>query len=87
MAADLPTDGVPSDAASASGGFSILKLIGALAVAGIIVWFILANTQNARVTLWLGQVNMPLWIALLMIFLVGWGFGILFRWVRKRRKS
>ncbi|WP_414715042.1 hypothetical protein [Stackebrandtia sp.] len=30
---------------------------------------------------------MPLWIALLMIFLVGWGFGILFRWVRKRRKS
>jgi uncharacterized integral membrane protein len=53
-------------------------------VIGLFIWFVAANTHDAKITLWVHTFSIPVWIVLIGSFLTGWGFGIAFR---KRRQS
>ena len=69
-----------------SGGVSILKLIGAVALVVLAAWFIFSNVTTVSIRMWVGTVRLPMWIALLVTFLLGWGFGLLVgAWRRRNR--
>lgn len=45
--------------------------IGVIALAVLAVIFICVNTQDVTIRLWIPEVTMPLWLALLGVFLAG----------------
>jgi len=62
------------------------KLITAIVVIGVAVWFILANRQKADIKLWVHTVSASMWVVLLVTFVVGMLFGYFLRRRRPRSK-
>jgi len=49
-------------------------------------WFILANTQDVKIRLWVPTVSAPMWLVLLVTFVAGMLLGLITpRLVRRRR--
>ncbi|HKE65477.1 MAG TPA: LapA family protein [Micromonosporaceae bacterium] len=61
------------------------KLIVGLVVFAIALWFILANRQDANIRFWVHTVSAPVWLVLLVTFVVGIAFGFFLR--RRRPKG
>ncbi|CAG7653340.1 lipopolysaccharide assembly protein LapA domain-containing protein [Actinacidiphila bryophytorum] len=75
-----------SDKAAGSGlrerltpGRIVVLVLGALALV-----FVFENTQDVRIRLLVPEVTMPLWLALLATFVVGWLCGRFLRGSRRR---
>jgi len=50
------------------------------------LWFIFANTQDVKIRLWVPTVSAPMWLVLLVTFVVGMLLGLITpRLVRRRR--
>ena len=67
------------NAAEAKGGNTIRRLIIAGVIIALAVWFILANTEEVGVKLWLVKVETPMWIMITVVFIAGWAVGALLR--------
>ena len=64
------------------------KLIAGVIVFAIALWFILANRQHADIRLWVHTVSAPVWLVLLVTFVVGILVGMFVRrWRPKARKD
>jgi uncharacterized integral membrane protein len=61
------------------------RLIGGLAIAGLALWFLLANLNRVRIQFWVYTVTAPLWIALATTLVVGFVLGYLFKGRRDSR--
>jgi len=68
-----------ADATDAKGGKTIRRLVIAGVIIALAVWFILANTEEVSVKLWLVKVETPMWIMLTVVFAAGWAVGALLR--------
>ena len=68
-----------TDATDAKGGKTIRRLVIAGVIIALAVWFILANTEDVSVKLWLVKVETPMWIMLTVVFAAGWAVGALLR--------
>jgi uncharacterized integral membrane protein len=68
-----------TDATDAKGGKTIRRLVIAGVIIALAVWFILANTEEVSVKLWLVKVETPMWIMLTVVFAAGWAVGALLR--------
>jgi len=68
-----------ADATDAKGGKTIRRLVIAGVIIALAVWFILANTEDVSVKLWLVKVETPMWIMLTVVFAAGWAVGALLR--------
>jgi uncharacterized integral membrane protein len=66
-------------ATEAKGGNAIRRLIIAGVIIALAVWFILANTEEVSVKLWLVNVETPMWIMITVVFIAGWIVGALLR--------
>ncbi|MEU6860600.1 DUF1049 domain-containing protein [Glycomyces sp. NPDC046736] len=60
-------------------GITVRRLITAGVILALAVWFILANTEEVGVKLWLVRVETPMWIMITVVFLAGWAVGALLR--------
>lgn len=58
------------------------KAIAAIVILGLALWFVFANTQDAKIRLWLWTVEGPVWIVLLCTLVV----GIIVGWLVGRRR-
>jgi uncharacterized integral membrane protein len=67
------------ETAGAKGGSMIRRLIVAGVIIALAVWFILANTGEVAVKLWLVKIETPMWIMLAIVFIAGWAVGALLR--------
>ena len=47
------------------------RMIGAIVIAVVAIWFILANTHKASITFWVVTVTSPMWLTLAGTFLAG----------------
>lgn len=63
----------------AKNGITVRRLITAGVILALAVWFILANTEEVGVKLWLVRVETPMWIMITVVFLAGWAVGALLR--------
>jgi uncharacterized integral membrane protein len=63
------------------------RLIGAIVVAVIAIWFILANTHKASITFWVVTVTSPMWLTLAGTFLAGMLVSLLLTRSRTRRAT
>ncbi len=52
----------------------------------LVVWFILANTDEVGVELWFVSVEMPMWIMITVVFIAGWIVGALLRLRSRSRR-
>ncbi|MFC3494681.1 DUF1049 domain-containing protein [Glycomyces rhizosphaerae] len=66
-------------ATEAKGGNMIRRLIIAGVIIVLTVWFILVNTEEVSVKLWLVKVETPMWIMITIVFIAGWAVGALLR--------
>lgn len=60
-------------------GRTVVLVLGALALV-----FVFENTRDVRIRLLVPEVTMPLWLALLATFVVGWLCGRFLRGSRRR---
>jgi uncharacterized integral membrane protein len=60
------------------------KTILVLVIIAIVLWFLLANTKDAQIKLWVKEVSAPVWLVLLCTFAAGVITGALLR--RRRRR-
>jgi uncharacterized integral membrane protein len=63
------------------------RLIGAIVIAVIAIWFILANTHRASITFWVVTVTSPMWLTLAGTFLAGMLVSLLLTRSRNRRAA
>lgn len=63
------------------------RLIGAIVIAVIAIWFILANTHKASITFWVVTVTSPMWLTLAGTFLAGMLVSLLLTRSRNRRAN
>ncbi|MFB9662441.1 DUF1049 domain-containing protein [Glycomyces mayteni] len=68
-----------ADTGEAKSGRGLRRLITAVVIIALAVWFILANTETVGVKLWLVRVETPMWIMFTVIFIAGWAVGALLR--------
>ena len=62
------------------------KAIVMIVILAAAVWFILANTQDVKIRLWVPTVSAPMWLVLLVTFVAGMLLGLITpRLVRRRR--
>jgi uncharacterized integral membrane protein len=61
------------------------RLIGAIVIAVIAIWFILANTHKASITFWIVTVTSPMWLTLAGTFLAGMLVSLLLTRTRNRK--
>ncbi|MFE2993252.1 LapA family protein [Streptomyces sp. NPDC059262] len=61
-----------------------LRTIGFVVLAGVVVWFIAANTGSITVRMWVPTVTVPLWTVLAVTLVVGVIFGLII--ARRRAK-
>ncbi|WP_329619611.1 LapA family protein [Streptomyces sp. NBC_01255] len=59
-----------------------LRTIGIIALAGLAIWFIAANTGSVSIRLWIPTVTLPLWVVLTVTLLVGIVLGM---YISRRR--
>lgn len=74
------------DQVEAKGGNAIRRLIIAGVIIVLVVWFILANTDEVGVKLWFVSVEMPMWIMITVVFIAGWIVGALLRLRSRSRR-
>jgi hypothetical protein len=80
------TDGPGAGPATKKGGLPISpKLIGAVIILVAALWFIFANTQTARIHLWIPTVSAPMWLVLVITFVGGLVTGMLLQ--RRSKKN
>ncbi|PRY56543.1 DUF1049 domain-containing protein [Glycomyces artemisiae] len=75
-----------ADAGDGKSGRGLRRLITAVVIIALAVWFILANTETVGVKLWVVRVETPMWIMFAIIFIAGWAVGALLR-RRSAKKS
>ncbi|NUR61461.1 MAG: DUF1049 domain-containing protein [Catenulispora sp.] len=63
------------------------RLIGAIVIAVIAIWFILANTHKTSITFWIVTVTSPMWLTLAGTFLAGMLVSLLLTRSRNRRRA
>lgn len=64
------------------------KVIVTLVIVAAATWFILANTQDVKIRLWVPTVTAPMWLVLLVTFAVGVLLGLIIpRLARRRRRA
>ncbi|MFC4336309.1 LapA family protein [Salininema proteolyticum] len=63
------------------------RIIGAVVIIGLAAWFVIANTQEVSVRLWVAKVEMPMWIMLVVVFAAGWAVGALLRRRSAKKKA
>jgi uncharacterized integral membrane protein len=61
------------------------KLIAAVLILAIVLWFAFANTKDAQIKLWVRNVSAPVWLVLVCTFAAGVIAGYLLRRRRPRR--
>ncbi|HEY9482301.1 MAG TPA: LapA family protein [Micromonosporaceae bacterium] len=62
------------------------RLIVMILILAAAAWFILANTQDVKIRLWVPTVSAPMWLVLLVTFVAGMLLGLITpRLVRRRR--
>ncbi|MFD5121046.1 DUF1049 domain-containing protein [Streptomyces sp. NPDC058385] len=61
-----------------------LRTIGFVVLAGLVVWFIAANTSSITVRMWIPTVTLPLWTVLTVTLVVGVIFGLI---IARRRAN
>lgn len=74
-----------TEQAPADGGRRGLVTPKNILIAVIVVaaaWFVIANHQSARMHLWVTSVSAPLWLVLLVTFVLGWAVG----WMMRSRR-
>ncbi|WP_205326364.1 hypothetical protein [Glycomyces sp. YM15] len=71
----------------AKGGNMIRRLIVAGVIIALAAWFILANTAEVGVKLWVVEVETPMWIMLAFVFIAGWAVGALLRRRSARKRA
>jgi uncharacterized integral membrane protein len=59
------------------------KLIVALVILVIVLWFAFANTNDAKIKLWVHDVRAPVWLVLLCTFAA----GVITGWLLRRRRK
>ncbi|MFE6806824.1 lipopolysaccharide assembly protein LapA domain-containing protein [Streptomyces sp. NPDC057681] len=62
-----------------------LRTIGFVVLAGLVVWFIAANTGSVTVRMWIPRVTLPLWTVLTVTLVVGVVLGLIIARRRARR--
>ncbi|NUP50926.1 MAG: DUF1049 domain-containing protein [Catenulispora sp.] len=62
-------------------------MIGAIVIAVIAIWFILANTHKASITFWVVTVTSPMWLTLAGTFLAGMLVSLLLTRSRNRKAN
>ncbi|WP_112133926.1 LapA family protein [Glycomyces dulcitolivorans] len=67
------------DAVEEKSGRGLRRLIVAVVIIALAVWFVLANTEEVGVKLWFVKVETPMWIMLAVVFIAGWAVGALLR--------
>ncbi|HZD97527.1 MAG TPA: LapA family protein [Micromonosporaceae bacterium] len=63
------------------------KVILTLLILGAALWFIFANTQDVKIRLWVPTVSGPMWLVLLVTFVVGMLLGLLTPRLMRRRRT
>jgi len=63
------------------------KAITGLLIGAVALWFILANTQTARIHMFLVTVSSPMWVVLLLTLVVGGLIGILYLGRRGKKQQ
>lgn len=61
-----------------------LRTIGFVVLAGVVVWFIAANTGSITVRMWIPTVTVPLWTVLAVTLVVGVILGLI---ITRRRAN
>ncbi|GAA2043526.1 hypothetical protein GCM10009839_53450 [Catenulispora yoronensis] len=84
MTTDAPKP-PPAPPRSAADKAERSRLIGAIVIAVIAIWFILANTHKASITFWLVTVTSPMWLTLSGTFLAGMLVSLLLTRNRARK--
>jgi len=75
--------GESTAATSPSRGFRVPpKLILAVVILAAVLWFIFANTNDAKIKLWVHTFSVPVWMVLLGTLVV----GIIIGWLLGRRR-
>jgi len=75
--------GESAAATSPSRGFRIPpKLILAVVILAAVLWFVFANTSDAKIKLWVHTVSVPVWMVLLGTLVA----GIIIGWLLGRRR-
>ncbi|RRR98619.1 hypothetical protein [Glycomyces terrestris] len=67
------------DESGPKSGRGLRRLITAAVIIALAVWFVLANTEEVGVKLWVVKVETPMWIMLTAVFAAGWAVGALLR--------
>ncbi|MER6104117.1 LapA family protein [Streptomyces sp. NPDC001832] len=62
-----------------------VRTIGIVALTGLVIWFIAANTESVAIRLWIPTVTVPLWAVLTVTLLVGLVMGGLLLHRRAKR--
>lgn len=52
-----------------------VRTIGIVALTGLVIWFIAANTESVAIRMWIPTVTVPLWAVLTVTLLVGLVMG------------
>jgi uncharacterized integral membrane protein len=63
------------------------RLIGAIVIAVVAIWFILANTHKASITFWVVTVTSPMWLTLAGTFLAGMLTSLLLTHTRNKKRQ
>ena len=75
----------PAQPRSAADKAERSRLIGAIVIAVIAIWFILANTHKTSITFWVVTVTSPMWLTLAGTFLAGMLVSLLLTRNRARK--
>lgn len=86
MTTQPPTAG-PKSPRSAADKIDRTRLIGGIVIAAIAIWFIMANTNDARITFWFVTVSAPIWLTLAGTFMAGMLASLLFTRSRSRKNK
>ena len=84
MTTDAPQP-PPTPSRSAAERADRSRLIGAIVIAVVAIWFILANTHKASITFWIVTVTSPMWLTLAGTFLAGMLVSLLLTRSRYRK--
>jgi uncharacterized integral membrane protein len=64
------------------------KLVFVVVILAAAIWFILVNTQDTKIKLWVPTVTAPIWLVLLATFVAGVLLGLAMpRLMRRRRRK
>lgn len=83
-ASDGGTGAAPGTPAASPAKTDRTRLIGAIVLAIVAIWFIMANLHRTQITFWVVTVTSPMWLTLAGTFLAGMAATLLFTRNRKQ---